>query len=223
MSRTGGEKTRAKILQAAAKLFARNGFDATSVDSIAKAASVNKALIYYHFNDKRDLIASLFSHILQQLQAQAAAATAPSSEAGRVRQELVGLQPWKGILSVMLMEALKSSAQSEVLFECATLSILSERGETSSHLVQTRRGRKALVHDFFTGFIPIVTFAAMQQKFCKHFGCDPTEALDDFVEAFEQSHLAGHKASREGARNAGAAHAAGRAVARARRTKTGRA
>ena len=47
-----GEKTRQKILDAAERLFADQGFDATSVESIAAAAGVNKALIYYYFKDK---------------------------------------------------------------------------------------------------------------------------------------------------------------------------
>ena len=47
-----GEQTKQKILNVAGELFAENGFDGTSVDSIANAAGVNKALIYYHFKDK---------------------------------------------------------------------------------------------------------------------------------------------------------------------------
>ena len=49
MSRTGGEKTKKKILLIAERLFAQNGYDGTSVQDIAREAEVNKALIYYHF------------------------------------------------------------------------------------------------------------------------------------------------------------------------------
>ena len=44
--------TRDSIFDAAATLFSSNGFDGVSMDDIAKAADVNKAMIYYHFADK---------------------------------------------------------------------------------------------------------------------------------------------------------------------------
>jgi TetR/AcrR family transcriptional regulator len=44
--------TRGAVLAAAADAFSRRGFDGSSVDDIARAARVNKAMIYYHFADK---------------------------------------------------------------------------------------------------------------------------------------------------------------------------
>lgn len=46
------EQTRAQILEAAIELFAKAGFDATSLGQIAAVAGVKKALIQYHFNNK---------------------------------------------------------------------------------------------------------------------------------------------------------------------------
>jgi len=44
--------TRSDILRAARRVFARKGFDGTSVREVAEEARVNKAMIYYHFSDK---------------------------------------------------------------------------------------------------------------------------------------------------------------------------
>jgi AcrR family transcriptional regulator len=55
--------TREALLRAATGLFALNGFDATSVDRIAAASGVNKALINYHFGGK----AGLYSAILHDV------------------------------------------------------------------------------------------------------------------------------------------------------------
>lgn len=50
---TGGAgDTRQLVFDAAAVLFSRSGFDSVGVDDIARAAGVNKAMIYYHFKDK---------------------------------------------------------------------------------------------------------------------------------------------------------------------------
>lgn len=44
------------IVEAAERLFAKNGFDATSVRDIAKEASVNIAMISYYFGSKQNLL-----------------------------------------------------------------------------------------------------------------------------------------------------------------------
>ena len=49
--------TRTRILAAAAAEFGARGFAATTVDAVALRARVNKAMIYYHFKDKRALYA----------------------------------------------------------------------------------------------------------------------------------------------------------------------
>lgn len=44
-----------RIMDAAGQLFADKGFAATSISDITEAAGVGRALIYYHFKDKRSL------------------------------------------------------------------------------------------------------------------------------------------------------------------------
>jgi TetR/AcrR family transcriptional regulator len=52
--------TRRAVLAAAAIAFSHRGFDGVGVDDIARAAGVNKAMIYYHFKDKL----ALYRHIV---------------------------------------------------------------------------------------------------------------------------------------------------------------
>jgi TetR/AcrR family transcriptional regulator len=49
------EQTRAAILKAAIDEFAREGVEGARTDAIARAAKVNKALLYYYFKDKETL------------------------------------------------------------------------------------------------------------------------------------------------------------------------
>lgn len=51
--------TRARIIAAACEEFGARGFAATTVDRIARRARVNKAMIYYHFPNKRALYTSI--------------------------------------------------------------------------------------------------------------------------------------------------------------------
>ena len=48
-----------EILNAAARVFARKGFDATSVDEIAAKAKLAKGTIYYHFKTKDEIFITL--------------------------------------------------------------------------------------------------------------------------------------------------------------------
>jgi AcrR family transcriptional regulator len=50
--------TRARILDAAARLFYRRGIRAVSVDEVAESASVTKVTVYKHFRSKDNLVAS---------------------------------------------------------------------------------------------------------------------------------------------------------------------
>ncbi|MBK1786608.1 TetR family transcriptional regulator [Prauserella cavernicola] len=68
------ELTRAALLEAAGKQFARSGFSATSVDDIALAARVSKGTVYHHFTDKAELFEAVFREWQQQLLAEVAQA-----------------------------------------------------------------------------------------------------------------------------------------------------
>src|SRR5262245_65428553 len=51
-----GVESRRDLMDFAIDCFARYGYQATSVDRIAKAAGVTKGALYYHFKDKEDLL-----------------------------------------------------------------------------------------------------------------------------------------------------------------------
>ena len=53
--RVNGDVTRLKILRSARKLFAKQGFAATSIQRIALEAGVNQSLIPHHFGNKEAL------------------------------------------------------------------------------------------------------------------------------------------------------------------------
>ncbi|HET7863864.1 MAG TPA: TetR family transcriptional regulator, partial [Burkholderiaceae bacterium] len=66
-SRRDGEASRERILHAAIRLFALQGFKNTSTRDIAKAAKVNVAALNYYFGDKAGLYRATFSSFSPQL------------------------------------------------------------------------------------------------------------------------------------------------------------
>jgi TetR/AcrR family transcriptional regulator len=57
------EESRAAILRAAVAEFAEHGIAGARTDAIARAARVNKALLYYYFKDKDALYEAVLDHV----------------------------------------------------------------------------------------------------------------------------------------------------------------
>ncbi len=55
----GFEAQREDILAAAARLFAEQGFSATSMNQVAEACGVAKPTLYHYFDDKQELLAQI--------------------------------------------------------------------------------------------------------------------------------------------------------------------
>lgn len=59
--------TRNEILDAAAIIFSRKGFEATSMADIAEAVGLQKASLYHHFESKQELLVELLDQALDLL------------------------------------------------------------------------------------------------------------------------------------------------------------
>ncbi len=59
------EETRSRILEAAVKQFAVNGYGKASVDNICEQAGVSKGAFYHHFQTKQDVFLALLDGWLQ--------------------------------------------------------------------------------------------------------------------------------------------------------------
>ncbi len=71
-------ETRAAILAAAAKIFAKSGLAGARTDAIADAAGVNKALLYYYFKSKESMYEAVVESLFSEFNRQALAVlTAP--------------------------------------------------------------------------------------------------------------------------------------------------
>jgi TetR/AcrR family transcriptional regulator len=62
-SRGRPEQSRSAILQAAVREFAHEGVAGARTDAIARAAKVNKALLYYYFKDKEALYGAVLDQV----------------------------------------------------------------------------------------------------------------------------------------------------------------
>jgi TetR/AcrR family fatty acid metabolism transcriptional regulator len=64
MARRKSDDKRQRILQAAAKVFARKGYHGARVSEIARRADVADGTIYLYFRNKEDILVSLFDEVM---------------------------------------------------------------------------------------------------------------------------------------------------------------
>ena len=62
------DRTRRRILQAAIRLFSRQGFHAVSVDAIVGLARVNKRMVYHYFGSKGALFEAALTEVYQRIE-----------------------------------------------------------------------------------------------------------------------------------------------------------
>jgi AcrR family transcriptional regulator len=70
------DQTRAALIEAARRLFARDGFADTSVDAIAAEAGVTKGAVYHHFSTKTAVFRSVYDTIEREVEIRCAHAAA---------------------------------------------------------------------------------------------------------------------------------------------------
>ena len=63
------EKTRQTVLEAALKLFSRDGYSLTTLSRIAKEAGCSRGPIYWHFEKKDDLYEAVLAYSQEPLEA----------------------------------------------------------------------------------------------------------------------------------------------------------
>jgi AcrR family transcriptional regulator len=73
------QATRAALIKTARRLFARLGYAATDIETVARRTRVTRGALYHHFKDKRDLFSAVFDLEEQKLTQTAAAAAVSKS------------------------------------------------------------------------------------------------------------------------------------------------
>ena len=81
---TKGERTREKITRAAAELFVRQGFAATSISDLLEATGVTKGSLYFHFPGKDDLALAVLEQAGEEFMAFLDAALVGPTPAARL-------------------------------------------------------------------------------------------------------------------------------------------
>jgi AcrR family transcriptional regulator len=160
----------AKILGNARRLFARDGYDRVSMDSLAAACGLTKPVLYYYFENKRAvLLAVLEAHWAEQ-----AAALEAFRPSGDVRQTLSDLarlilkeagRPENGdIIRIVLAEATRHPEIGRAFFQAIGPVFERRLGEIRPHL--SPRLSEGTVLALFHQFVgSLAHYSLLQQVF----------------------------------------------------------
>ena len=104
---TGTSDTKETILSCARELFARNGFNNTSVRSIASSAGVDAALVHHYFGTKQQLFAAAVHIPIDPQMVLGPLRNTPVDELGHTLPSLL-LPIWDSELGTGFIAALRS-------------------------------------------------------------------------------------------------------------------
>ncbi|MFS0894916.1 TetR family transcriptional regulator [Microbacterium sp. 179-I 3D3 NHS] len=123
---------RARIRDTAIRAFARDGFDATSLRSIAREAEVSPALIVHHFGDKNTLRAECDAHVVSIfIDDEHVVIEAPTQD--RIRAAMHDIERYGPYIDYLGRMLLDGSAAADRLFDAllaGTRAILDDQRNT---------------------------------------------------------------------------------------------
>ncbi len=132
-------ETRARLLAAAAELFAEQGIDAVSVDAVAEAAGRTSGAVYAHFGSKQGLLLALLDSwkdsVLTVLLAEVAVTESPLGQLAAVWGNLGGaVQDGPGGWSLLEQELWLRAARDEQVAAVVRSRNAEARGYTARRL-----------------------------------------------------------------------------------------
>jgi len=189
-------ESRQRILDTARTVFAEKGFDGARVDEIAQRAGVNKALIYYYFKSKDQLLQELLRSFLEARRT--SRPKQPSLEGGGLPEQITRfdvdfLYDQRDILRIAMMEDLRSSkersAGNGTILRQWLEGLVESRKEYLEAGYGFRYTPRVVTAMYFFHMLPIVTFSAMGETLANELGLEFETVRKEFLQlAIELEH-----------------------------------
>jgi len=186
------ENSQIKILEAAEIEFAVKGYDGARVDEIAKKAGVNKALLYYYFRSKDDLLKELIRKYIQETTRNVEMLfddfnTFKPEDVDRFFDRIVEfVEQKKNILRIITIEGLKMGTGNVFLYELLdpiyqkAMEKIKETGRKIPDKIQF------LCQMFFFTTVPLIVFYSISEKWSEFYNTSWDIVKKKFIDAFKR-------------------------------------
>jgi AcrR family transcriptional regulator len=188
------ENSQKKIFDAAEIEFAEKGYDGARVDEIARRAGVNKALLYYHFRSKENLLKELIRKYVQETSNTVETIfndfhSFTPDEIDRFSDRIFAfIEDRKTILRIITIEGLKMGTANVFLYELLdpiykkAMEKLKDAGREIPDEIQF------LCQMFFFTTIPLIVFFSVSEKWSEYYNTSWEETKKKFIDAFKRLH-----------------------------------
>ncbi|AKB37764.1 Transcriptional regulator, TetR family [Methanosarcina siciliae C2J] len=202
---------RTKILLVAEEIFSEVGFDGARVDDIAKEACVNKALIYYYFKSKDEILDTLFTSLVEDVKKILIKSVEGSSDIGQESSDIGQEDSYRDlfntymnfiiekrkIIKVAIAESTKSTPNISIVMKVGNLIIDSEmenirKAYEAKGLSFPADKQELLITEFFTGLMPLFSYALYKDEWERFYNISEEELREKFYQSFKKTHLAAH-------------------------------
>ena len=180
------QNAKALILKTSTEVFAEYGYDGARVDEIARRADIAKALIYYHFEGKADILKELINQFIE-MYGNTIVVTLGDDEAIELAFRKF-IEEHEDIIRIILVESLKKNENVPPLFELIEMLIKLEQEVIDRP--ENDKIMQRMVVEFFMNMMPRATYACFKDDWCKHFKTEPKELESMFYEAMLNVHSA---------------------------------
>jgi len=184
------------ILETAEKLFAQKGFDGARVDEIARKAGVNKALIYYYFESKEQILQTILDrHMTEIFQKREdiveSIADIPKDKflESMVEQSLKIFEGREDFLKIVITEELKSVKKHWPLFPLIDEGFKQGFAQMKRLGIEPKDEEKLHFVGFFFANAPLSMFLMLREEWADYYNSDPEQITQWFLETVKKTYV----------------------------------
>lgn len=188
---SGDNEMKRKILKAAREVFSEKGYDGAGMSEIAKRAGVNKALLFYYFKSKDNLLKELVrgaSRDILEWKDAFMKNTDPSSWESLERyydNAIALMESRREMVGIILSESFKGGVKNVPLFDFMEPVIKEAVSYIESIGSRNLDAAKLMTAELFFDAIPLFAFAALGEKWAARNNFDYKALRDDFFDSFK--------------------------------------
>lgn len=188
-------ETKTKILRAAREIFSERGYDGASMAEVAKKAGVNKALPFYYFKSKENLLRELVRNAGESILEWRDAFTKNIDMADKESLEkyydnaLALMESRREMIRIVLVESFKGGGENIPLFDFMEPVVKGVGDHLRSLGDRSLDAAKLMTAELFFDALPLFAFAALGRKWAEKNGFEYKALREDFFDSFRSIYI----------------------------------
>ncbi len=192
------ENSKNRILMAARKVFAEKGYDGARVDEIASEAGINKAMLYYYFGSKDNILREIITNMSLTYKTEEHSRfninnlinengmISDDSVESSIDEGLKSIKDNENLFRIILTEAFKAATSDIVgvnVFDHILTRVIKD---VHSLGIEVEDEDEFKIKQFFFIVMPMLTFIALRDDWSKYYDINSEELDRIFKKALKQ-------------------------------------